>query len=343
LTGKEPPSPVADRAFAAPWADFDRWSVGSFLEVTWHWPAGIIQSLGNVLSRRIETVDRAEHSFGSLQLLTLHFDGEMEARDLRGKAHFKGRLFFAHPGDVVFSKIDVRNGAVGIVPEGLAQVAFSSEYFVELAGHIWMQAGGTNHDEKLRNTQKRMEQVATWLGHDGLRWLQSNKPLGRQLLDIYAEVEKRTPKNVFLARWYPTAGQGEALQRAQYRLDQIRATLADLERTDGVRLNLIDMGTQSALVTPIHAEMYNAIKSADIILCDLSGVRPNVCVEAGFALYHHHQGRLVFLFEPSAEFATVPFDLNTYRYLPVPQAAAIPGLLKPAILEIMANAARGAI
>ena len=218
-----------------------------------------------------------------------------------------------------------------------------TEYFVELAGHVWMEAPGTRHADKLRHSEKRLEQLAGWLGHDGLRGLQSNRPLGRQLLDIYAEVEKRMPKNLFLARWYPTPDQGVALQRAQFRLEQIKATLDDLKRNHDLRLNLIDMGTQSALVTPIHAEMYNAIKSADIILCDLSGSRPNVCVEAGYALSHHHRGRLVFMFEPAGDNDRVPFDLNTFRYLPIPQAAAIPALLKTAILEIVANAARGTI
>lgn len=218
-----------------------------------------------------------------------------------------------------------------------------TDYFVELAGHIWMEAPGTRHADKLRHSERRLEQLAGWLGHDGLRGLQSNRPLGRQLLDIYAEVEKRTPKNLFLARWYPMPDQGAALQRAQFRLDQIKATLDDLKRNHDVRLNLIDMGTQSALVTPIHAEMYNAIKTADIILCDLSGSRPNVCVEAGYALSHHHRGRLVFMFEPADNTDKVPFDLNTFRYLPISQAAAIPGLLKTAILQIIGNATLGAI
>ena len=218
-----------------------------------------------------------------------------------------------------------------------------TEYFVELAGHVWMEAPGTRHADKLHHSEKRLGQLAGWLGHDGLRGLQSNRPLGRQLLDIYAAVEKRTPKSLFLARWYPMPDQGVALQSAQFRLEQIKATLDDLKRNHDVRLNLIDMGTQSALVTPIHAEMYNAIKTADIILCDLSGSRPNVCVEVGYALSHHHRGRLVFMFESADSNDRVPFDLNTFRYLPIPQAAAIPSLLKQAILEIMANAARGAI
>ncbi|CAG0988872.1 partial Type-1 restriction enzyme EcoKI specificity protein, partial [Anaerolineae bacterium] len=40
----------------------------------------------------------------------------------------KGRLHFADPGDVIYSKIDVRNGAIGIVPDDMKRVALSSEY-----------------------------------------------------------------------------------------------------------------------------------------------------------------------------------------------------------------------
>lgn len=68
------------------------------------------------------------HLFDSLCLATLHFDGTIEPRVLRGKGKFKGRLHFAHAGDVIYSKIDVRNGAIGIVPSELPAVAVSSEY-----------------------------------------------------------------------------------------------------------------------------------------------------------------------------------------------------------------------
>lgn len=40
----------------------------------------------------------------------------------------KGKLFLAEPGDVVFSKIDVRNGAIGIVPLAFEKTAFTAEF-----------------------------------------------------------------------------------------------------------------------------------------------------------------------------------------------------------------------
>ena len=76
----------------------------------------------------MEVVDRRQHGFDSLNLVTLHFDGEMEPRNLQGRSNFKGRLFFAHPGDVIYSKIDVRNGAIGVIPDEIGDVTVSSEY-----------------------------------------------------------------------------------------------------------------------------------------------------------------------------------------------------------------------
>lgn len=73
-------------------------------------------------------MNRKTVPFEELRLLTLHFDGEMEPRDLQGKSSFKGKLFYAEPGDVVYSKIDVRNGAIGVVPPTMPGVAVSSEY-----------------------------------------------------------------------------------------------------------------------------------------------------------------------------------------------------------------------
>ena len=95
------------------------------------------------------------------------------------------------------------------------------------------------------------------------------------------------------------------------------------------------MGTEKGGTFPIHDKMYEAIASSDIILCDLTGLRPNVCVEAGYALNHHKSGRLIFLFEPANEGDQVPFDLNTFKYVSVGQAAEIPNRLKPEIEAIL--------
>ena len=40
----------------------------------------------------------------------------------------KGRLFRVYPGDVVFSKIDVRNGAIGLAPDDIDCMCVTSEF-----------------------------------------------------------------------------------------------------------------------------------------------------------------------------------------------------------------------
>ena len=81
--------------------------------------------------------------------------------------------------------------------------------------------------------------------------------------------------------------------------------------------------------------MYDAIESSDIVVCDLTGHCPNVFVEAGYALSHHDKGRLVFLFEPAHEGDGVPFDLATFKYVPISQAAEIPERLGVEIEAIL--------
>ena len=93
--------------------------------------------MSDALKRKLIKVDKKEHSLETLPLVTLHFDGTIERRDLRGKAEFKGKLCFAHAGDVVYSKIDVRNGAIGIIPTEMPTVAVSGEYPVyQVLPHI---------------------------------------------------------------------------------------------------------------------------------------------------------------------------------------------------------------
>ena len=117
------------KAFAVRFKDLRLWNVGSFVRLGWQWPEEYIQPMSVALCRRVEEVDRRRCSIEDLLLVTLHFDGTMEPRNNRGKQKdFKGRLFFAFAGDVVYSKIDVRNGAIGIVPPEISRVAVSSEY-----------------------------------------------------------------------------------------------------------------------------------------------------------------------------------------------------------------------
>ncbi|EDZ42992.1 conserved hypothetical protein [Rhodobacteraceae bacterium HTCC2083] len=108
--------------------------------------------------------------------------------------------------------------------------------------------------------------------------------------------------------------------------------------THDIGLELVDMGTEEGGTFPIHTKMYEAIASSDIIICDLTGHRPNVFIEAGYALSHHEKNKLIFLFEPKNEGDSVPFDLNTFKYVQITQAAEIPNRVGSEIEAILRSA-----
>ena len=109
------------QAIAVQYKNLIRWDVKSFLLPSWKWDESELVPLGSILKRRAEEYKGAE----TPTLLSIHFDGELTKRKTKD---LKGRVFMAHPGDVVYSKIDVRNGAIGIVPETYGKVAFTSEF-----------------------------------------------------------------------------------------------------------------------------------------------------------------------------------------------------------------------
>lgn len=216
-----------------------------------------------------------------------------------------------------------------------------AEFFIELAARSWERTSPqASHAVRVNDVVAHLEQLGAWLGTDGLLHLKSGDSLSEQVIDIFDVVRSRMPRRVFLARWYPSAKDGDDLKMADLRLAQIRVALRELA-DDDVHLELVDMGTQTGPTFPIQSRMYEAITSADIILIDLTGVRPNVCIEAGFALQGHEQGRLIFMFQPSDAHPRVPFDLATFRYEPFTDTAEIPGKLKPHLKEIVRSAARG--
>lgn len=217
-----------------------------------------------------------------------------------------------------------------------------AEFFIELAARVWKASPGDgDHNARVNAAVAELEQLAAWLGRDGLMELKEGQSLSKQVLDIFSAVRTRIPKNVFLARWYPTAADGEEFDKAKLRLKQIQLALKEIEKEEGTHLELVDMGTQAGATFPIHAKMYDAIASADIILIDLTGVRPNVCVEAGYALRNHEKNRLIFIFQPNDPHKTVPFDLNTFRYELFKDTGEIPEKIKPHISAILRGAAVG--
>lgn len=211
--------------------------------------------------------------------------------------------------------------------------------FFELAARVWREAKGDDHDQKVRWSVDCLDRIGQWLGAQGITSLLNPLSPAEQLLETFSAAQSRIPKRVFLARWYPAPeAPNDAHNRAGLRLEQLRQTLEKIRADFGIDLELIDMGTEEGGTFPIHGRMYDAIASSDIVICDLTGHRPNVYVEAGFALKHHEKNRLIFLFEPTGADDRVPFDLNTFKYVPVSQAAEIPQKVGGEIAAILRDA-----
>lgn len=214
--------------------------------------------------------------------------------------------------------------------------------FLELAARVWREAKGDDYEQKVRWAVDYLDRLGHWLGVQGVTDLLDSRSSAEQLLKTFKAVQSRIPKRVFLARWYPPPdAPNDAHNKANLRLQQLRQTLSNLQQQRGIQLELIDMGTEEGGTFPIHNRMYEAISSSDIIICDLTGHRPNVYVEAGYALKHHESNRLIFLFEPNDDEDQVPFDLNTFKYVQISQAAEIPNKLAPEIEAIIAASGAG--
>lgn len=98
----------------------DRWDIKNVLAPRWMRPASQLMRIGSVAQRRIEP-NKGDARYGSV-----HFDGSISLRP--STTVMKGATFLAYPSDVVFSRIDVRNGAIGVVAEQSSVLAFSNEY-----------------------------------------------------------------------------------------------------------------------------------------------------------------------------------------------------------------------
>ncbi len=214
--------------------------------------------------------------------------------------------------------------------------------FFELAARVWRQAEGADHEARVRWAVRYLNDLGRWLGRQGITGLLDPRSPAELLLNTFEAARLKIPKRVFLARWYPPEDEPDGAHRkAELRLQEIRRTLDEIRQRHAVELALVDMGTEQGSTFPIHEKMYDAIESSDIIVCDLTGHRPNVYVEAGYALRHLDKGRLVFLFEPKDEGDRVPFDLATFKYVRIDQAAEIPDRLRGEIEAILA--ASGAV
>ena len=123
-------TPTLPKAFTVTFSKLQRWDPNSFHGISWHWPASVMRPIGSVLKPRKEKVDRNTYDFTQLMPVTIHFDGSIEPRKLREDKEYTMELFWARPGDVVASKIDLKNGAVAIIPDDWNNVVVTNHFAV---------------------------------------------------------------------------------------------------------------------------------------------------------------------------------------------------------------------
>lgn len=116
------------RAFSVGFRGLKTWSVAAQFAVNWNWPEEVIKPLASILSRRNEAALETLTPESMVTLLTIRFDGSIEPREPVRIKDIKGRLFRVYSGDVVFSKIDVRNGAIGLAPDDIDCMCVTSEF-----------------------------------------------------------------------------------------------------------------------------------------------------------------------------------------------------------------------
>lgn len=207
-----------------------------------------------------------------------------------------------------------------------------ADFFIELASLAWSDTDPTQEpDLRINQAVVTLEGIGRWLGRDGMHRIQSKRSIAQQLMEIYRSVQSRVPKKVFLARWYPMDSDKKEKTRADLRLAELK------KATDSLGLELIDMGTKEGGTYQIPTAMYDAIDSSEIMLADMTGIRPNVMIEIGFALRGHRNGRMLLFYDSRSELK-VPFDIAGFQYIEISDAAEIHTKLKPSIETIIDQA-----
>lgn len=97
-----------------------------------------LTALRDVMTPRRETVS-VDGTFGDWSPITVHLDGEISVRDR--SAPFKGAMFAVYPGDIVFSKIDARSGAIGMLPTSIPKGVVTPEFPVFVADSAKLNSG----------------------------------------------------------------------------------------------------------------------------------------------------------------------------------------------------------
>jgi len=121
-------APATGKAFAVLFQDLQRWDVGFFRQISWKWPGKIIKPIGSAIEQVVREVPRGEYQRGLAIIDKISFGGELQSIELQDSSSYKGRLFYAHAGELIYSKIRLKQGSVTVIPKEFQQLAVSAEY-----------------------------------------------------------------------------------------------------------------------------------------------------------------------------------------------------------------------
>jgi type I restriction enzyme, S subunit len=86
--------------------------------------------IGDLLRPRNENVARSTHQFADVQPITIHFNGDISRRQIKNGRDYSMALKWVRPLDLVLSKIDLKNGAVGVLPVDWSNAVVTNHFAV---------------------------------------------------------------------------------------------------------------------------------------------------------------------------------------------------------------------
>ncbi len=84
--------------------------------------------LGAVMQRRRSEVDDTQDVADIPIIEKISFGGTISITEPEDRTGYKGRLFWAESGDLIYSKIRVKQGSLSIIPVEIERIAVSAEY-----------------------------------------------------------------------------------------------------------------------------------------------------------------------------------------------------------------------
>ena len=164
------------------------------------------EQIGRLLKSREERVDRTRFRFEDLQPITIHFGGDISRRKVAAGREYTLPLLWVRPGDVVLSKIDLKNGAVGVLEDGWDNAVVTTHFKV--------------YEPDLSRLDPTYFRMLLQTG-EFKRWLWANRSGadGRTevKLDVFEELEIPLPplpeQQAIVAAWRAALDHAAALER----------------------------------------------------------------------------------------------------------------------------------